>query len=91
MDQEESYFEADDDDTAPPPTVPPAVDEVVSPEETDLRRAPRMFSLSQSPVLHSTPRLSEGNASNATTNKDADIGGETDVIRENAENILAET
>ena len=52
-DQEASYFDDDDDDEATSTThVPPAVDEVAAQDvESELHRTPRMFSLSQAPLL----------------------------------------
>lgn len=57
-DQEESYFDDDDDDGPPPSTiVPPGVDEVAAQEaDNELHRAPRMFTLTQAPMLNGTPR-----------------------------------
>jgi len=53
VDEEESYFETDDDDGQQVPEVVTrgAVDEVA---ENELHRTPRMFSLSQAPLLNST-------------------------------------
>lgn len=55
-DQEESYFDGDDEDDEPPshPYMSTAVDEVAAQDaEGELHRTPRMFSLSQAPLLNS--------------------------------------
>ena len=64
-DEEESYFDSDDDEGSSPNTVvPPAVDEVAAQEgDTELHRTPRMFSLSQAPLLNNVPlRVDQSNS-----------------------------
>ena len=86
-DQEESYFESDDEEVAAP--APSAINGVAPTEENDLRRTPRMFSLSPAPVLPGGPRLMEGNPPNAPNETAL---GERDVMHENPDKeILTET
>lgn len=62
-DEEESYFDCDDDDNEgsrspkSPITAPAAVDEVAARGESELHRAPRMFSLAQAPLLNNANEL----------------------------------
>ena len=68
VDQEESYFEADDEE--PSTLVPPAVDEVAAQEvENELHRTPRMFSLTQAPLLNNPSHRTEENTSGTSESK----------------------
>lgn len=82
VDQEESYFESDDDEVIEPNIViPPAVDEAEAQRqevEKELQRTPRMFSLSQAPLLsRKQSRMDETKISELTyeDSKEQAMGG----------------